>query len=106
MTRYERASQLWSILALAATNRQILSYGLVSKLTGIPRPAIGGFLDPIQTYCQNKEIPPLTAIVVSDKTGSPGEGFIASEDVPKAQTEVFLFDWLEWGCPKVEKLEA
>lgn len=68
MTKFERASQLWAILALAATNRQVLIYELVSRLTGIPRPAIGGFLDPIQTYCQDKQIPPLTSIVASEKT--------------------------------------
>lgn len=104
MTKFERASQLWAVLALAATNRQVLTYQLVSQLTGIPRPAIGGFLDPIQNYCQSKGIPPLTSIVVSGKTGIPGEGFIAEKDIPRAQTETFEFNWLKWGCPKVEKL--
>lgn len=104
MNKYERASQLWPILALAAKNRQVLTYDLVSRLTGIPRPAIGGFLDPIQTYCQRKEIPPLTSIVVSEKTGIPGEGFIAAENLPEAHERTFEFDWLDWGCPNVEKL--
>ena len=35
MTKLERASQLWPILALAATNRQVLTYDLVYRLTGI-----------------------------------------------------------------------
>ena len=104
MTKFERASQLWTLLAFAATNRQILTYDMVSRLTGVPRPAIGGFLEPIQSYCQAKEIPPITSLVVSEKTGLPGVGFIAALDVPKAQLEVFVFDWLEWGCPKVEEL--
>lgn len=78
MTKYERASQLWPILALAATNRQVLTYNFVSKLTGIPRPAIGQFLEPIQAYCMAKKIPPLTSIVVSEQTGIPGSGFIAT----------------------------
>ena len=50
MNRFERASQLWPLLALAATNRQILTYSQVSRLTGIPPPALGGFLDPIAKY--------------------------------------------------------
>lgn len=95
MTKYERASQLWAILALAATNRQVLSYGLVSQLTGIPRSAIGGLLEPIQSYCQRQQISPLTSIVVSEKTGLPGDRFIGAENVPKAQAETFTFDWLE-----------
>lgn len=106
MTKFERASQLWPILALAATNRQILTYDLVYRLTGIPRPAIGKFLDPIQSYCMIKEIPALTSIVVSEKTGLPGEGFIAAQDVPFAHIEVFNFNWLDWGCPDVEKLTS
>ncbi|WP_428023174.1 hypothetical protein [Arcobacter sp.] len=106
MTKFERASQLWPILALAATNRQVLTYDLVYRLTGIPRPAIGKFLEPIQSYCMAKEIPALTSIVVSEKTGLPGEGFIAANDVPFAHIKVFNFDWLDWGCPDIEKLEA
>jgi len=104
MTKYERASQLWSLLAMASTNHQILTYNLVSQLTGIPRPAIGKFLQPIQDYCILKEIPPLTSIVVSERTGLPGSGFIGAEDVPLSHIEVFNFDWLSWGCPNIEKL--
>ena len=106
MTKFERASQLWPILALAATNRQVLTYDLVYRLTGIPRPAIGKFLEPIQSYCMAKKIPALTSIVVSERTGLPGEGFIGAENVPSAHIEVFNFDWLDWGCPDIEKLEA
>ena len=105
MTKYERASQLWSILTLAATNNQILTYDLVSKLTGVPRPAIGGLLEPIQTYCSSKNIPALTSLVVSEKTGLPGIGFIGAQDVPLEHIKVFNFDWLNYGCPKVEKFE-
>ena len=38
MTRAERAEQLWSVLALAATSRQVLTYDIVVRLTGLPRP--------------------------------------------------------------------
>lgn len=105
MTKYERASQLWPLLAMAATNRQILTYDLVYRLTGIPRPATGKFLQAIQNYCMSKEIPPLTSIIVSKKTGLHGSGFISAEDVPLSHIEVFNFDWLDWGCPDIEKLK-
>jgi len=105
MTKYERASQLWPLLAMASTNRQILTYDLVYRLTGIPRPAVGKFLQPIQDYCIAREIPPLTSIVVSEKTGLPGSGFKSAEDVPLSHIEVFNFDWLDWGCPDIEKLK-
>ena len=106
MTKIERASQLWPLLVLAATNRQVLTYGLVQKLTGLPRMTLGGFLDPLAKYCVQKKLPPLTVLVVSEKTGLPGSGFTSAEDIPRAQLAVFEYDWLGWGCPKPEKLEA
>lgn len=105
MNRFERASQLWPLLALAATNRQILTYSQVSRLTGIPRPALGGFLDPIAKFCEDRKIPPLTVLVVSKSSKIPGTGFTSAADIPKAQADVFAYDWLKFGCPKPEKIE-
>jgi alkylated DNA nucleotide flippase Atl1 len=104
LRREERAQQLWSVLALAATNRQILSYGIVAKLTGVPPPSIGDFLRPIQQFCIENKLPALTSIVVQEETGIPGEGFIASEDVPAEQAKVFQRKWLEVSAPSAEQL--
>jgi len=106
MTRAERALQLWSLLAWAATNRQVLTYDIVARLTGVVRPSIGDFLRPIQQYCTENELPPLTAVVVSDQSGIPGEGFIAAADVPEAQMRVFQHRWLENIAPTREQLDA
>ena len=106
MTRTERAQQLWSLLALAATNRQVLTYGMVARFTGVVRPSIGDFLRPIQQYCSENQLPPLTSLVVSEQTGIPGEGFIAAADVPAAQMRVFHHHWLETNAPSAEQLEA
>jgi hypothetical protein len=49
MTRAERASQIWAVLAWAARNRQVLTYGRLAKLVGAP-PAAPGCLagaDPV-----------------------------------------------------------
>jgi hypothetical protein len=104
MKREERAQQLWSLLALAATNRQILTYNIVARLTGVVRPSIGDFLRPIQQFCTEKELPALTSIVVSEESGLPGEGFIAAADVPSAQVKVFEHRWLEELAPSAEQL--
>jgi hypothetical protein len=101
----ERAVQFWSILALAARNRQILSYDIVSKLSGVPRPGLGQLLEPIQSYCLLKKLPPLTILVVKEDSGLPGTGFIAAQDIPKKQMEVFDFDWLKHGAPSSEDFE-
>lgn len=105
MTRAERAQQLWSLLTLAATNRQVLTYDIVARLTGVVRPSIGDFLRPIQQYCTENGLPPLTALVLSEQTGLPGEGFIAAADVPAAQMRVFQHSWLDSNAPTAEQLE-
>lgn len=104
MRREERSQQLWSLLALAATHRQVLTYDIVARLTGVVRPSIGDFLRPIQQYCSENRLPALTSIVVSDESGLPGEGFIAAQDVPAAQARVFRHDWLQRPAPTAEQL--
>ncbi|MCW8109719.1 hypothetical protein OPS25_14530 [Alteromonas ponticola] len=99
MNRAQRAQQLWSLLVVAADNHQILTYDRVARATGVVRPSIGDFLRPIQQYCTENDLPPLTSIVVSDRTGLPGDGFIAAEDVPHAQMAVFRFNWFEHQAP-------
>lgn len=94
---------MWSCLALAARNRQVLTYSILAKATGMMTPGIGGMLEPIQSYCLIHDLPPLTVLVVNESTGLPGVGFIAAADVPKALVKVFDFDWLERGAPKPEE---
>jgi hypothetical protein len=36
----------------------------------------------------------------------PGVGFIAAQDIPRAQQEVFNYDWLAHGGPSPESFEA
>ena len=105
MTVSERAAQIWSVLALAARNRQVLTYNIVASLTGLPRAGIGQCLEPIQSYCLVNGLKPLTILVVSEKSGLPGSGFVAAEEVPRAQQEVFNFDWLAHGGPSAAKFE-
>jgi hypothetical protein len=106
MTANERAAQIWAVLALAAHNRQALTYEVVSRLTGVARVGLGRCLEPIQSYCLVEGLSPLTILVVSEKTGMPGVGFVAAEDIPRAQQEVFNYDWLAHGGPSPESFEA
>jgi hypothetical protein len=103
MKREERALQLWSLLVLAAKNRQILTYDIVAKATGMMTLGIGNMLRPIQQYCIENDLPPLTSIIVNGSTGLPGTGFIAAENVPKAQLETFEHDWTEHKVPSPEE---
>jgi hypothetical protein len=99
MNRFARAAQIWSILALAAHNRQVLTYEMIHQLTGLPRHGLKPYLDPIQDYCLANRLPALTVLVVSHITGVPRRGFRASRDIPQAQQQVFLYDWLDRGSP-------
>jgi|ERR1700733_6675222 len=101
MNSDERAAQLWSVLVLAARNQQILSYGMIENMTGLPRQSVGQRLSPIQAYCVKNDLPPLTSIVVTETHGVPGEGFTGAniEDIFKAQARVFVFDWFSQKVP-------
>lgn len=102
----ERAAQIWPCLVLAAHNRQTLSYDLLSRMIGVPRPALGQLLEPIQSYCLVHDLPPLTALVVSDTTGMPGVGFVAAQDIPGTHVRVFNYDWLSHAAPSPADLAA
>ncbi len=51
MAKSERASQIRAVLAFAAKNRQSLTYGILSKLIGVPAAGLGKLLEPIKSYC-------------------------------------------------------
>jgi hypothetical protein len=102
----ERAAQIWPALILAARNRQTLTYDLLARLIGVPRPALGQLLEPIQSYCLTHSLPALTALVVSDTTGLPGTGFVAAEDIPAMHAQVFGHDWLSRSAPSAEQFAA
>jgi len=106
MTTSEWASRIWPALVLAARNRQILTYDILARLIGQIRPALGQCLEPIQSHCLLKKLPPLTILVVSEKTGLPGSGFIAAQDIPAKQMEVFTHDWAKTAVPSVSDLES
>ncbi len=106
MNIYQRAAQFWAVLALAASNRQILTYKMLSSLVGMPMAALGGMLEPIQTFCQKKKLPPLTVLVVQQESGLPGIGFIAAADIPRAQADVFNYDWISFGSPNPENIKG
>ena len=105
MTRFERAAQLWSVFALAARHQRILSYDIAGRLTGLPRQAVGDNLAPIQDYCLQNDLPPITALVVSEGTGLPSEGFIASQNILPELNRVFVYDWLSRTTPTPEDFE-
>jgi hypothetical protein len=104
MTAPERAAQIWPVLLLAARNHQILTYGVLADLIGVPCAGLGQLLEPIQSYCLIRGLPPLTVLVVGKKSGLPGDGFTAAQEIPPTQMKVFGFDWIRQPKPTPNEL--
>ena len=97
--------QLWSVMVLAASHHQILTYDLVAKACGLIRPSLGEFLKVVQQYCLQQNLPPLTSIVVSEESGMPGPGCtVTAADLPRAQMRVFEHKWLDMKAPNEKDL--
>ena len=71
-THATRALQIWQILIAKASNRQTLTYGMLAQLLGFKgADVLAPILGHIMFYCQQNNLPPLTVIVVNQKTGLP-----------------------------------
>ena len=106
MKNHERAAQVWSVLALAALNRQLVSYEELGKLTGIAQVSLGTSLGMVQSYCVANGLPLLCVLAVGKRTGIPSPGFATAENVPAENMKVFSHDWLGMRCPQPEALLA
>lgn len=106
MTRFERAAQVWPLLVLCASHRQTLTYVTLGQLTGMAPQGLGMILEPIQSFCLLNRQPALSSLVVGAKSGTPGEGFIAAEDVPGEHASVFEWTWLKQKPPSAADLES
>ncbi|MDP1769039.1 MAG: hypothetical protein Q8L74_09590 [Nitrospirota bacterium] len=99
-----RAQQMWQILVAAASNRQILTYKVMAGLIGYAGPGVlGDPLAHIAYWCKKNHTPPLTSIVVNEKTGHPGKGI----PVKKASTfreQVYAYQWFKLVPPTREEL--
>jgi hypothetical protein len=107
MTAEQRAMQMWSLLVVAARAQQLLSYKTVGQVTGLPPQSQAGFLGRVAMYCRKKNLPPLTAIVVSQESGLPG--YSGSEEkgleILQEQSRDFVFDWLSWLAAQEQPLK-
>ena len=101
MDNSQRSHQLWSVLAFAAYNRQTLTYAFLGRLVGLPAAAIGRSLYPIQDFCKQQKLPPLTVLVVNQATNLPGDG-LEVDDFDKMVQEVFEFEWITYKAPGSE----
>ena len=90
--------------------RRVTSYGIVSEATGVPigveGGAIGKVLGELASVCDERSLPPITAIVVrademydpSGKHGMPGPGYFVQEATsPNNAQRLGHGDFLPWA---------
>jgi hypothetical protein len=107
MTLAERGLQIWQVLVGVAHRRETVTYATLTKLIGMNAP--GGMGRPLETvyrYCGRERLPPLTILVVSEKTGRPalGSTFELAEQDAKRE-KVYKYSWFARLPPTVADLD-
>jgi len=95
------AGILWDALVRAAGDYRKPIYSELSPLIATNPLNVGRALGPIQEFCLDHDLPPLTAIVIGKISKKPGDGFIAWDikDLDRAWNDVFAFDWRQLRNP-------
>lgn len=90
----DRARRAWQALISVATQGTTTTYSGLGAQIGIHHRAVRYVLGPIQDYCMEAGLPPLTILVVNG-TGRPGKGFIAHEsgEPDSGVKKVHSFPW-------------
>jgi putative restriction endonuclease len=98
---YHAAGILWARLADLAVERRTETYSQVAPLIDTNPLSVRHALDLIQRYCLDQRLPPLTALVVSQQDGLPGDGFIAwdVDDLQSANDAIFAYPWKALANP-------
>lgn len=91
-----KAEKLWPLLVKKAKNRKKITYAeVMDYLEYTTCQPVNHVLWNITDYCDTHRLPPLTAIVISGRTGTCGKGFtnVKGTDVESMQKQVFAFTW-------------
>lgn len=105
MSNEQRALQLWSVLALAAWTRTVLTYEEVANLTGLPNDC-GNVLGHIHYYCVQNGLPLLPTLVISKHTGKPSTSQYNNVELTVEHRRCFAHDWMGQGVPSLADLES
>jgi putative restriction endonuclease len=90
----ERAFRAWTILTDRAARGLTITYGDLGTALAIHHRTVRYVLGLIQSYCLDESLPPLTILIVN-KSGLPGTGFIALDlaRFAEGKEHVFRFPW-------------
>jgi hypothetical protein len=102
--RESRAQQIYQILVSAAHNRQIMTYKLLAELVGFGGSGVfADMLGCIASWCNEHKLPPLTSLVVNEKTGLAGHG-IPVKKAHMYREKVYALEWFKVVPPTREEL--
>jgi hypothetical protein len=102
-----RALQAWQILIAAATNRQTYTYLGLSRMMyrKMPPECWTRSLGTLVFFCQERGLPPLTAIVVGKHRGTPGHDIpMDTKTMDKQREKVYARDWYDIYPPTMKQL--
>jgi hypothetical protein len=103
-TRASRANQIWHILTAKAFNRQTMTYKELATILDYDGAGVfSQILGHIMFFCMDNKLPPLTSLVVNEKTGEPGDGLIV-EEVLKNREKVYNYHWYRLQAPTADEL--
>ena len=91
----QAAGIVWTVLVQRAQARKKVFYSELAPLIWTNPLSVRNALEPILSHCQKCDLPPLTALVISKKTGKPGSGFRAwgIDDIESAYEAVYQYPW-------------
>ena len=100
INQHQRAKKAWEVLIQVAKREDFIQYKELGGKIGIHHRAIRFVLAIIQDYCSLNNLPPLT-ILVGNKLGIPGKGFIAwdSSNIKEGKNKVYNHNWEEEPNP-------
>ena len=101
-----KAVKTYLILVGMATRRETINYGYIARQTGVANQDVGKrCLNPVYQFCQKRNFPDLTTIVVKLDTGEPEEGHMNRETFYRERERVYSFAWMDYAPPTVEELQ-
>lgn len=94
INQHQRAKKAWEVLVQVAKRDDFIRYKELGDEIGIHHRAIRFVLAIIQDYCSLNNLPPLT-ILVGNKLGIPGKGFIAWDpsSSDEGKNKVYNHNW-------------
>lgn len=95
---------MWTLLVCAARDRRVYTYNEVRKVLRLGGAGVvSGFIDPVMRYCQQRGLPPLTVLVVNERTGLAGVGLTTSGN--RDRERVFRHDWFASEPPETRDFD-